>query len=265
MAIYTCFDMIADCRANKREGWVYFVTHYLPLCGTLIEHYYPDRSADAELLGRVLRALRDPKSSLFGTPESEREFCSRLRQFVLAAVEDDKASTAPEISLDFETLTEALAPLTAMERQAVWLEAMGYHPEHAGSLLNMDAATAGGIREKAADLLRGKMDQWNINVMQQNGFLLRQAVKGLETEQCFPSRTFLDLLDGRMTWADRQDVDRHMVGCWYCVDHLCRMREIDAILRDSRPLRAGEAEPYLKLLGLPAGKVPFWKRLFAGA
>ena len=82
--IYTCYEMIRDCRADKPEGWSYFLTQYVPVIRGLVTHYFPDRAGDPALVERVLAALRQPQSSLFESldPAPERAFVAGLRQRV---------------------------------------------------------------------------------------------------------------------------------------------------------------------------------------
>jgi hypothetical protein len=45
---------------------------------------------------------------------------------------------------------------------------------------------------------------------------------------------------------------------------LCRLVEVVELLRGNQPLSGAEAEPFRKLLGVPAEKRPAWKRWLAG-
>ena len=119
--IYTCYEMIRDCRANLPEGWSYFAANYVAPVRKLLVHYESD---DPALLERVLLAIRDPQLSLLQSlePAPERWFVAELRQKVL----DQMATPAPDIAMDLETVAEALQPLTMLEKQAAWIETMRY-------------------------------------------------------------------------------------------------------------------------------------------
>lgn len=261
--IYTCYEMIGDCRIDRLAGWVYFLTHYVPVIQSLLAHYFPERAADAGLIGRVLAALRRPESSLFQSldPAPERVFVSDLRQAVLSAVEADRASAAPEISIDLETLGSALEPLTLMERLAVWFETMRYRDEDAGRMLRMSPQTAGKIRARAAELVRGAVDRWRSSLLAENGRFLGQAAAAQSTKDCLPAKAFFDVIDGRATWRGREEMERHVRDCWHCLDHFCRLLEVVDVLRATKPLGEGDVEQYKGLLGLPIAKRPFWKRM----
>lgn len=266
MAVYTCYDMMADCRANKREGWSFFITQYLPLCRELLAHYFPERAADTQLLGRVAVATCRPESGLFADRglALEREFVGDLRQHVLAAAEADRAGEPPPSPLDLDTLTAALEGFTPVERQAAWMATMRYGAADSARILRMEPKTAEAVRERATDAVRQRVDRWSRDILEANGALLGRAAAAGKTDSCLPGRAFLDLLDGKMTWRRRQDMDFHLNTCWHCVDHLCRLREVDELLRLNKPLPLEEAPPYLALLGIASeDKKPLWKRMFA--
>src|ERR1022692_1106368 len=120
--IYTCYEMVRDCRADRPEGWMHFIVHYVPAIRQALAHYAPERAQDAALLNQILLSVRQPESFLFQSaePPEERWFVAQLRQLVVAEL----AAPPAEIPLDLETLTAALGPLTMTEKQAAWFETM---------------------------------------------------------------------------------------------------------------------------------------------
>jgi hypothetical protein len=257
--VYTCFEMIRDCRANRPEGWSYFITNYLPVIPKIARHYRPDSNVAA---GDLLLAIRNPQSSLFASlePAPERPFLAELRQHVLSALDAAFAVPAPEMAVDLEALTAALEPLTLLEKEAVWLETMHYDSAETATMLHSAPATIEKIREQAGERLRAKVDNWRAPLLADNGRQLGRAAV-IATPECLPPKTFLDLIDGRTTWRGREDMERHVRACWHCIDHFCRLLEIVELLRGIQPLGAAEAEPYRKLLGIAPTKSPVWKRL----
>lgn len=261
--VYTCFEMIRDCRADRPDGWSYFITNYAPVVRMLVQRYRPERSGTID---DVLLAIRKPGTSATNlltslTPAPEREFLAELRQQLLAVMDAGSALATPEIAIDLETLSAALEPLTLLEKQAVWLETMRYPPAEAGPLLRTGAAAIEKMRESAAARIRAKVDEWRITLLSENGRQLGRAAAAA-TAACLPPKAFLDLLDGRTTWRGREDLERHVRGCWHCIDHHCRLLEVAEWVRRGRPLSEQEAEPFRKLLGIAAEKRPAWKRLF---
>ncbi|MGA3239358.1 MAG: hypothetical protein ABSG03_24040 [Bryobacteraceae bacterium] len=250
--IYTCYEMARDCRADKPEGWSHFISSYVPLVRKFLAHY---GGGDIE---PVLKALRNPGSSMFQSaePAPERWFLAELRQKVLAEI----PFSAAQIVIDLETVAEALAPLTVVEKLAAWLETMRYDPKESGAILRMSPETVAKIRDRAEDLIRGKVDAWRRNLLAENGRALGVEAAAAKTGECLPVRAFLDVLDGRATWRGREEMERHVTRCWHCIDHFCRMAEVIQALRGVQPLTVEESEPLRILLGVRPERAR-WKRL----
>jgi len=257
--IYTCYEMIADCRAGRAEGWRFFVSSYVPVIRQLLARYQSGAAADLE---PILAALYRPESALFQSldPAPERWFVAQLRQKVLELL----APVSPTSTIDLETISAALEPLTLVEKQVAWLETMLYSPAETGVLLRMAPATAEKIRGKAADLIRGKVDSWSRNILADNGRALGVAAAAAAGAECLPPKTFLDMLDGRTTWQGRGELERHVTRCWHCIDHFCRLVEVVELLRGNQALSDAEAAPYWELLGVSPARPPAWKRWLAG-
>ena len=259
--IYTCYDMIRDCRADRLEGWSYFISQYVPVVRKLTAHYFPQTSSPARI-EQVLKTLRRPESSLFQSlePAPERWFVAELRQRVLAAFAELESAPHHDTELDLDTLAKALDPLTVIEKQAAWLETMRYTPQQTGVLLRMEPRTVEKIRDKAAERLRGHMDEWRRTLLADNGAPLGRAAAAAHTPDCPPPKVFLDVLDGRSTWRSREELERHVTACWHCIDHFCRLAEVVELLRGLQPLSESEAEPLRAALGVASPKKRGWFR-----
>ncbi|MBI4910897.1 MAG: hypothetical protein HY820_45225 [Acidobacteria bacterium] len=264
MAIYTCHDMIRDCRAGNHAGWSYLVTYYLPVLRTLLHQYYAGRAGDEQLIERVLLKLKSPQLPLYAAnPSTEREWVCLLRQELLRIVELDKASDAASIPIDLETLTQALEPFTIIDRQFIWLETMGYKAESTALMMNLDTSSVTRARERAEEALRQHMDHWRRGLLLENGLALSLLAETSRGANCLPARAYLDTIDGRITWSHKKDYEFHLRQCWHCVDAFCRIREVDFALRGVKPLAEAEARPYHKLLGVPEPKKGLLQALFA--
>jgi hypothetical protein len=252
--IYTCYEMVRDCRADKPEGWAYFVSNYVPLIRRLLAHY-----GDSGALDRVLLAIRNPESSMFQSlePSPERWFIAELRQKVLA----ETPSPAPGIAVDLDTVAAAFQPLTLVEKQVAWIETMRYDAAETGAMMRMAPKTVEKIRERASELLRGQVDSWHRNLLAENGRPLGLAAAAAAGKECLPAKVFLDILDGRTTWRGRETMEQHVLGCWHCIDRFSRMVEVVELIRGVQPLTGEESAPFRKLLGVRLPKPPLWKRL----
>lgn len=258
--------MVRDCGADRAEGWSHFISQYVPAIRKLVAHYFPERAGENGLIEQALRTLRRPDSSLFASqePAPERWFVAELRQALLRALRND-ASAPAEMGIDLETLGEALEPLTLVEKQAVWMETMAYTPAETGVLLRMDPKTVEKIRDKAADRIRGVMDTWRRSLLADSGPGLGRAAAAARSSDCLPVKAFLDVLDGRTTWRGREEMEHHVLACWHCIDHFCRMAEVKELLRGLEPLSDAEAAVFCQSLGISPAKPAGKKRWFGWA
>jgi hypothetical protein len=216
--IYTSYEMIQDCRAGKPAGWSFFMTNYKPTADRMAAHY------GVTDMDGVLASVRDKLLQEI-QPMPERHFVAELRQKVLAFLPDQP------IELDLETLAQAFAPLTVVEKKVVWLETMHYGAEDTARMLRMDPKTVQKIRDKAADLLRGAQDRWSRTILADNGSSLGKAAAAQSTPECISLKALLDIIDGRSTWSNREQAERHITGCWHCIDHFSRLHEVCDLLR----------------------------------
>ncbi|HUB81257.1 MAG TPA: hypothetical protein VMB03_20790 [Bryobacteraceae bacterium] len=260
--IYTCFEMIRDCRDSRAEGWRYFVSTYVPVIHKLSRHYLPGKPVDDIAIGRVLTALHRPDSDLFQSlePVPERYFVAHLRQNVLELLQPD----VPAAAIDLETVAAALEPMTLVEKQAAWLETMLYPPAETAVLLRMAPPTVDKIRTRSAELVRGKADSWNNRMLAESGRALGRAAASAATPSCLAPKTFLDMLDGRSTWRHREELEQHATSCWHCIDHFCRLVEVVELLRGNQPLSDAGAAPFWDLLAVSPPRQSAWKRWRSG-
>jgi hypothetical protein len=142
---------------------------------------------------------------------------------------------------------------------------MRYPAVQAGPMLRVSPDTVEKVRGRAAELIRGHVDSWRRTLLTENGPALGREAAGAAVEDCLPTKAFLDVVDGRTTWRGREMMERHLRGCWHCIDHFCRMLEVVHLLRDIPSLSESEAAPLRALLGVEAPRPSGWKRLIGRA
>src|SRR5262249_42658815 len=165
--VYTCFEMVRDCRADLPQGWRYFASNYVPLIRRVLVQYTGEADSRIE---SVLRSLRNPGATLFQStdPAPEPVFLAKLRQEILAQL----PVPSVEASVELTTVAEAFEPLTVIEKQAAWLETMGYDAPATAAMMRISPQTVEKVRARGADLLRGKVDAWSLTMLRRNGIAL---------------------------------------------------------------------------------------------
>lgn len=248
--------MIRDCRDNRPAGWSYLIATYSRVIHEFTRHY-----AIAAPLDTIFKGLHQPALPLYAAPgpRTEREFVTMLRQHVIA----HHAPQPAPAPLDLDLLTTALEPFSATERQFLWLDALGYSSEATAKMLNLEATTVQGARDRGDEALRAHLDRWTKGLLRTHGAALSAMAFTAPTTACLPPNAFLDMIDGRLTWSKKRDYEFHLVKCWYCVDHFCRMREADFTLLAAQPLPETGLARLRQLLQVPEEKKGLLQRLFA--
>ena len=264
MAVLTCSDMVAQCLEGQPSGWKQFVSGYLPFAVVVLDRHFPRLSARRdELLREVLLRVRDEEARFFRdySGHSEREFLMHLREHVLGVGEEQEApAPAPEILLEWEVFDRALTGLSALERQMVWMLVLSPKNDDTDQILRVDPKAVATLLARAQECLRAACDRWNPEMLAQNRRLLAQQARARRTKECPAPKVFLRTLDGQITWRDREELDRHLAGCWHCVDEFCRFHEILFLSRHIHHLPHAESETYLKVLGIETHPPSRWKR-----
>src|SRR6185503_11594215 len=152
MALLTSTELVRQCLDPDAAAWRHFITDYLPLAGVLVDRHYPQLAPRREaLLREVLLRARDEQARFLRDYRggSEREFLLHLREMVLSVL-DEAAPVAPvpETPLEWETFEAALAPLTPLEKQVVWLDILNPREPDIAVMLRTDDRSVTAARQK---------------------------------------------------------------------------------------------------------------------
>lgn len=266
MAVSTCAEMVARCLDRDKSGWRQFAGDYLPFAGAVLDRHFPAlASRRTELLGALLLRAADQDARFLRdySGYSDREFLLHLRELtMLLGSEHQPAPPAPEVPLDWEIFEKALTGFTALERQVVWLFVLNPDAGDRDKILLLDPSAAGAHFSKAQEALRAGCDRWSAETLAQNGPELAREARARRTNECAAPKAFLRLVDGQITWRDRENLEHHLAACWHCVDLLCRFREAIFLARLTQPLSEPQIEGYLKLLDFELKHPSRWKLFF---
>ncbi len=255
MAVRTIFTMAEDCARGERRGWEEFVRDYGPIARTLLNHYFPMLAPeiDAHLIG-VFQRARATDNAWFRELIflNEREFLMSFRDFVFAYGREVARVPTPELSL--EQVGEIMKDLPVVEREMLWMFIKGYDAARIGAIMINSEATARAAKEIAdqrlAKVLPGATaDAYNISAR----VLIAEAEK-TGSEACPPLKTFNNLVNGQVSWRERELAEQHIRDCFRCLDRYSSFLEMIRLRKDAQPLGATEVNAILAPLDLPAEK-----------
>ncbi len=224
---------------------------------------------------------------------NEREFMMAFRDLVFAYGREQERVPAPAIAL--EQVRAITQDLSLLERELLWLYIKGYDAQRIAAIMMNAAATAEAVQriadERLAALVPGPPPQRS-----KTGFVgdpggvpealtasptpgrenracwgprfarvLMELAEQSKTEQCVSLKTFNNLVNGQISWRERELAEEHMSNCFCCIDRFTTFQEMVRLRKDVTALAAPQVEAILRELPFAAAKPRgVLSRLFAG-
>ena len=265
MAIRTIFSMAEDCARGERLGWHEFVRDYAGIARALLEHYFPTLAPelDAHIVAVFRRAAADNASWFSGlTFANEREFLMSFRELVFAYGRIQERLPAPQVSL--EQLREIVRDLPLLERELLWLFIKGYDTPRIAAIMMNAAATSEAVKRLAHERLAALIPGSTPEAFTVSARVLMESAAALNGDQCCSLKTFNNLVNGQITWREREVAEEHMTSCFYCIDRFTSFQEMIRLRKDVPPLADAQVEAILAQLGIaPANPRTIFSKLFA--
>lgn len=265
MAIKTIFSMAEGCAAGERTGWFDFAKDYGPVSRTLLTHYFPPLvpEIDTHIAGPFARAYAN-NSQWFRELkfQNEREFAMAFRDLLFAYGRSVARLPKPEISLD--QFREIVKDLTVVERQLLWLFVKGYTAQQIAPIMMNAEATSNAVKQIADKRLTEVLPDATNTAFSVSARALIEAAEAAKTDQCLSLRTYNNLVNGQITWRERELAELHMRDCFYCLDRFTGYQEMIRINKDRKPLSETETEKVMGALGIqPPAKKGFFSKFLA--
>ena len=247
MTVYTSIDMLEDCRAGRAEGWEYLVDRFLPALEWIARRYDEAAAGREGFFDGFLTALRDDAGSPVNRlrTATDREFLYHAAEYWL-----DWAGALPADAGNRgirERFGRALEEFTRLERQIVWFTVLGYGPDGIRELLPAAGERVRQVLARAAERLGGDAA---VLSDRSYGAALVAEVRSSPPEEPVPLRRLFQVLDGRLDWRRRDEIEDRLLASWYELDRFCRATETAMALRKARPLPPEQAAECLRSLGL---------------
>lgn len=243
MGIRTIYDMAEDCSAGRRLGWQEFVRDYSPIAERLLGHYFavlkPDMEQHVEAVFQRARA-NDSAWIRQVTFANEREFLMSFREMVFAYGREVARMPVPEISL--AQYLDIIRDLTLIERELMWMYVKGYDAPQIPPIMMNAAATAEAVRKIADQRLKEVVPGASAGAFDTSSRVLIEGAEKARTDDCISLKTFNNIINGQITWRERELAEEHMLNCAYCVDRFTSLNEMIRYRKDAEPLAEDAVE-----------------------
>lgn len=247
--------MVQDCAAGERLGWQEFVRDYAEITAQLLEHYFPvlHPEIDSHVTGFFQRAHASDdvwfKELKF---QNEREFLIAYRELVFEYARTVARVPTPELSLD--QFKEIVKDQSVVEREIMWLFLKGYTAPQISPMMMNAEATSNAVKSVADQRLKDLFPAMTADAYNISARTLIEAAEKTKTEDCLPLKTFNNIVNGQVSWRERDVAEQHIRDCFYCIDRFTSFQEMIRLRKDGKPAPEAKIEAILGPLGFAAAK-----------
>jgi hypothetical protein len=79
-----------------------------------------------------------------------------------------------------------------------------------------------------------------------------------------PLKTFNNIVNGQVSWRERDVAEQHIRDCFYCIDRFTGFQEMIRLRKDAKPMPEEQVEAILAKMGFEkAKKQGFFAKMFA--
>jgi hypothetical protein len=141
-----------------------------------------------------------------------------------------------------------------VEREIMWLYVKGYDAPQIAPMMMNAAATANAVKVIADQRLKDLFPTATADAFNISARSLIEAAEKAKTPECLPLKTFNNIVNGQVSWRERDLTEQHIRDCFYCLDRFTSFQEMVRLRKDAQPLGEQELESALGKLGFEKGK-----------
>jgi hypothetical protein len=254
MGVFNFHRMRDTCLAGEPHAWRGFIRQYGPLARHLGQHYFPELPA-GPLLCDVFREARANDAGLLRefAGSTEGEFLLRFRQWVLTRGRRHRPSRSagPATPLTPENFWALLTQFPPLQREMILLTFRRYTPEQINKIHRFDVETAQAVLPQVVTRSRGLLGPaFRDDLMAIDHDALFAQIEQQRTDNCVPDRTYVRIVDGQISWRDKENVDSHLDACLFCLARFAEYREVFYFYGKVPPLELALAEEVAAAVGL---------------
>jgi hypothetical protein len=247
--------MAEDCAAGERLGWLEFVRDYAPIARELLELYFPVLHPEIgeHVLGVYGRARANGNAWFKQIKfQNEREFMMAFRELLFAYGRTAARVPVPELSL--QQFAEIVKDLNVVEKEVMWLYVKGYDAERIAPMMMNAEATAKAVKSVADQRLKDQFPAMTADAFNVSARALIEAAEKSGTEACLPLKTFNNIVNGQISWRERDLAEEHIRGCFFCIDRFTGFQEMVRLRKDATAPAEEQVEAILAKMGFERAK-----------
>jgi hypothetical protein len=175
-----------------------------------------------------------------------------FRELVFAYGRTVARVPVPELSLD--QFKDIVKDLNVVEREILWLYVEGYDAARIAPMMMNAEATSNAVKAIADQRLKDLFPAMTVDAFNVSARSLMEAAEKTKTDDCLPLKTFNNIVNGQISWRERDVAEQHIRDCFYCIDRFTGFQEMVRLRKDGKAAPEAEVGAILEKLGFSAAK-----------
>jgi hypothetical protein len=253
--VITFHKMLSGCVRGEHRFWEFFVSTYGSLAEHLVkQHFHNVSSRLPAISSELFNSTSENDRAFFRefSGSNERDFLIYFEQRVFGVTRRHSSGQESPSEFDFETLERLFGKVPLAYQEVAWLAMNGYQEDPTNRILRVPLALVQKAEEEVlknwSEILSRQMTAFPL--VQDH---LRQQVESRKGVNCPAIKVFSDLMDGRIVWREKQQVENHIAECLYCLDRETSLKETLFHIRLLEPLPTESVQGYLRQLNIHEG------------
>ena len=250
--VITFHKMLVGCIQNEFKFWQFFISVYGALTQHLIERHFASLKDKTEnLLQEIFESIAQNHNSFLKdfSGSSEREFLIYFRERVFATARKYLSGEESQGELEIGALNKLFQDFPLAHQEVAWLVMKAYKDEEINKILRVPLSLVQTGRSEVLKRHAQMFGRHDANLFR----LKNSAILQIESQggpNCPAINIVSDILDGRIPWRDKTNIENHLAQCRYCLDRETALKEAIFYLRGLAPLPEAVTEGLLKALKL---------------
>ncbi len=263
--VITFHKMLEGCIRNELKLWQFFTSVYAALAQHLIQKHFGSLKNDTEpLLREIFESINENDNFFLKefSGSSEREFLIYFREKVFATARKHLTEEGEQSVLEIETLNRLFQNVLLAHQEVAWLVMKSYEDGEINKILRVPLSLVQTGRNEVLKKHAQVFGHHDSNLFRLKDRVLQQ----IETQRgpnCTGIKIISDVVDGRIAWRDKTNIENHLSQCLYCLNRETALKEAIFYLRELSPLPAEVHQSLLKNIKLGNQKEPIKSSLLA--
>jgi hypothetical protein len=236
--VITFHRMLAGCIHEEFRYWEFFISTYGSLAQNLVERHFASlKDQLPQITFEIFQSVGQDERSFLKefAGSSEREFLIHFERKVVAIGRKQCAGETLRNEFDNGFLGNLFDKVPLVHQEVGLLAMKGNRQDETNKILRVPLAL---VQTGEVEVLKkwSKILDREVSSFPRLEDPIRQQIESQQGPNCPAIKIFSDVLDGRIVWRDKQQVENHVSECLYCLDRETTLKEMLFYLRSLNPL-----------------------------